>query len=305
LTRGAKSPTAIVVGDEVTFDIVDEPTKEGVIVGIEPRRTKLSRKVSTGMRESEQVVAANVDSLVIVASTSEPPLRPALIDRYLVAAGKGELEPILCINKIDLARSRLADAHTNQLAAVAGGGFPEWVDATSVRESDEIETVAERYQSLGYPVVLTSAKTGEGIEKLRRLLRDKISVFAGHSGVGKSSLLRTLAPDIELKTGEVNPHTGRGRHTTTVAELVHLPGSGYVIDTPGIRQLGLWELTPEDVRAYFVEIARFGSECRFNDCSHTVEPDCAVREAVAEGAIHPHRFESFLKLQNESNAETD
>ncbi len=275
LTKKMKATNPIVVGDEVTFEVVDEVKKEGVITDRHPRRTKLSRKISTGTRELEQVVAANIDNLVIVSSVADPPFRPGLIDRYLVAAAKGDLTPIICVNKVDL------------------GGL------------EELREVLDTYRDLGYPVVLTSAKTGQGIEELRERLRDRTSVFAGHSGVGKSSLLRMLAPGIQVKVAEVNPRTGRGRHTTTAAELVRLPDGGYVIDTPGIRQFSLWDLTEEDVRQFFVEIARYSVGCRFADCSHTVEPGCAVRAAVEQGYLHPRRYESFLRLLEEARGEIE
>jgi ribosome biogenesis GTPase len=275
LTKKMKSADPIVVGDEVTLEVVDEAKKEGVITERHPRRTKLSRKVSTGTRELEQVVAANIDNLVIVSSVADPPFRPGLIDRYLVAAAKGDLTPLICVNKVDL------------------GGL------------EELQEILETYRDLGYPVILTSTKTGQGIEELRERLRDRTSVFAGHSGVGKSSLLRLLVPGIQVKVAEVNPRTGRGRHTTTAAELVRLPDGGYVIDTPGIRQFSLWDLTEEDVRRFFVEIARYGAGCRFADCSHTVEPGCAVRAALEEGRLHPRRYESFLRLLEEARGEIE
>lgn len=270
--KGVKNTTPIAVGDVVRFEGLAGEDREGIIVQVLPRRTKLSRKSQSSPYEGnsyEDIVAANVDHVVIVASFQNPPLRPGLIDRYLVAAGKGGLEPIICLNKIDLANP------------------------------DEIEPVANVYRQLDYPVILTCAKSGRGMDELRRRLAEATSVFAGHSGVGKSTLLKQLCPGIEMKTAEVNPKTGRGKHTTTAAQLIHLPTGGYVIDTPGIRQFGLWDLTPEDVQVYFTEIAQQGQACRFRDCSHTVEPDCAVREAIERGAIHPQRYESFLKLQDE------
>lgn len=292
LIKRLTSPTPIVVGDVVTLEVTDEPKKEGVIVDRQPRRTKLSRKVFTGAREVEQIVAANIDHLVIVSSVAQPPLRPGLIDRYLVAAAKGDLAPIICINKSDLLH-----VATSEAAAV--------VEPERERLLDQVAEVKNLYEQLGYPVILTSAKTGEGIETLRQFLRETTAIFAGHSGVGKSSLLKVLHPGMEVKVAEVNPRTGRGRHTTTAAELVPLPGGGYVIDTPGIRQFSLWDVTPADVRRAFVEIAEWGRQCRFNDCSHTVEPECAVREAVASGRIHPRRYETFLSLQQEITTEEE
>jgi ribosome biogenesis GTPase / thiamine phosphate phosphatase len=270
--RGARNNAAITVGDLVQIEAVPGELMEGVIVGVLPRRTKLSRRIQSGPQDidgREDVVAANIDHVVVVASAHDPPLRPGLIDRYLVAAGKGGLDPIICINKIDLA------------------------------DPQEIEPVVDMYKRLSYPVILACAKSGRGIDELGQRLRDAISVLAGHSGVGKSTLLKQLCPGLDVRTGEVNRKSGRGKHTTTTAQLIQLPAGGYVIDTPGIRQFGLWDPTPEDVRTYFVEISRYSQECRFRDCSHVVEPDCAVREGLDRGLIHPMRYESFLRLQEE------
>jgi ribosome biogenesis GTPase len=278
LIKAAKQATPIAVGDVVRFEVLAGEATEGMIVEVLLRRTKLSRKVQSGPYDSnpyEDIVAANIDQVVIVASVQHPPLRPGLIDRYLVAAGKGELDPIICLNKMDLV------------------------------EPPEIEPTANIYRELGYPVILTSARLRHGMDELRQRLRDVTSVLAGHSGVGKSTLLKQLHPGIQVKTAEVNAKTGRGKHTTTAAELVRLPSGGYVIDTPGIRQFGLWDLTPEDVQTYFVDIAKYGQDCRFRNCSHTVEPGCAVREAVQQRLIHPLRYQSFLKLQEESKNPAD
>lgn len=276
LVKSVKSSTAITVGDHVLFEVQDSQHKRGVIVQVLPRRTKLSRKHQADGYDAaaqEDVVAANIDQVVIVASAHNPPLRPGLIDRYLVASLKGGLSPIICINKIDL-------------AVLA-----------------EVQPIAELYERLNYPVLMTCAKSGQGVDELRRHLSGRASVFAGHSGVGKTTLLKQLCPGIEVKTQEVSSKTGRGKHTTTSAELVRLPSGGYVIDTPGIRQFSLWDLTPEDVACYFVEIAEQSRACRFRDCSHTVEPACAVRQALQEGLIHPLRYESYLKLLQECKNE--
>jgi ribosome biogenesis GTPase len=272
IIKSMRETTPITVGDKVVFDLLDEREREAIITQVLPRRTKLSRKAQADLSQPnivEDVVAANIDQLVIVSAAQNPPLRPGLIDRYLIAAAKGGLEPLICVNKMDLA---------------------DWT---------EIQPTIELYRQLGYPAITTCAKTGEGTDELKTWLCEKASVFAGHSGVGKSTLLKRLCPGIEVKTEEVNPKTGRGKHATTAATLVHLPSGGYVIDTPGIRQFSLWDLAPEDVSHYFIEIAEHGQDCRFRNCTHTVEPDCAVRAALDEGLIHPQRFESYLKLLEE------
>ncbi len=213
LTRQGPRSSVIVIGDLVDITLLDIATHEALIIGVRSRRSQLSRRVTGGGARSssyEDVVAANIDAAVIVSSTKRPELNTELIDRYLVAAAKGQLEPIICVNKIDL-------------------------------EKEEAARVEGRYRSLGYPVVHTCAKTGEGVDQLIELMRSKTSVLAGHSGVGKSSLMKLLVPGVEVKTAEVSDRSGLGRHTTTTPELVPLPGGGYVIDTPGIRHFTLWQ----------------------------------------------------------------
>ncbi|MBI4468283.1 MAG: ribosome small subunit-dependent GTPase A [Acidobacteria bacterium] len=271
IARGARRSNAIVIGDLVDFSWVDRASGEARITGVHPRRTFLSRKVADRGPRSvsrEDVVAANVDTVIIVSSSRRPDLRSELIDHYLVAAARGRLEPVICINKVDL-------------------------------DQAESARMGEIYRALGYPVVYTCAKTGKGLVDLSGLMRSKISVLAGQSGVGKSSLLKALIPGIEVKTAEVSDRSGLGRHTTTTPELTGLPGGGYVIDTPGIRHFTLWQIEPRDVREAFVEIHAAGARCRFNDCSHSHEPDCAVLEAVSEGSIHPERYRNFIALQQE------
>jgi ribosome biogenesis GTPase len=211
------------------------------------------------------VFAANVDVLVVVASAAKPAFKPGLVDRYLIAAEVGGVEAVLCFNKVDL-----VDAEPPELQA---------------------------YRDLGVHVIKTSCETGEGLNELRAALRGKMSIFAGHSGVGKSSLLNALQPDLDLETREISEATKKGKHTTTTARLYQLDDGIRVIDTPGIRALGLWEVSPEEVAYYFPEIAEHGAGCKFRDCTHTHEPKCAVREAVETGAISRHRFESFQRIR--------
>lgn len=270
IARGSRRGNAIVIGDLVDFTWADRAAREALIIRVHPRRSQLSRKVfeDSGRTSShEDIVAANVDGVVIVSSSCRPDLRPELIDRYLVTAAKGCLKPVICINKMDLEREKALRA-------------------------------GERYQNLGYPVVYTCAKTSEGVPELVSFMRSRISVLSGESGVGKSSLLKLIVPGIEVKTGEVSG-SGLGRHTTTTPELTLIPDGGYVIDTPGIRYFTLWQIVPRDVREAFVEIHRYGEGCRFNDCSHTHEPDCAVLHALNEGRIAAERYESFIALQRE------
>ncbi len=212
------------------------------------------------------MLVANVDQLVIVMSLVEPDLKPHLIDRYLAAASKGGLAPVLCLNKIDRA------------------------------DPAELQPLVGAYSQLGVPAVLTSAVTGQGIARLRELLRGRATVFSGQSGVGKSSLLNAVQPGLGLRVREVSEATQKGRHTTTTAELIRLASGGWVVDTPGVRQLQLWDTRPEEVEGYFPELRPFVPLCGFPDCTHTHETRCAVKAAVARNLISPRRYQSYLGL---------
>lgn len=248
----------LAVGDEVLFSHERRRVEE-----ILPRRTALSRADPHNPR-LERVIAANVDKVVIVVALKSPPLRPGLIDRYLIAIGKSRAEPILCVNKIDL---------------LDGG--------------EELEALRP-YFDLGITVVKVSASTREGLGALSEALAGKICVFTGHSGVGKSSLLNALDPRLDLATGSVSTANDKGRHTTTSAAMYDLPNGAIVIDTPGIREWGLYEVSAADVRRYFHEFDAF--PCAFSDCTHTCEPDCAVKAAVEAGAIPAARYRGYLRI---------
>ncbi len=235
---------------------------EGVIERVEPRHGLLTR----ASKGREQVLVANVDQAVIVVSLVEPDLKPHLIDRYLASAAQGGIAPIICLNKVD----RVDPAAYQPLV-----GF---------------------YNQLGIPTLLTSAYTGIGIERLRRLLRDRQSVFSGQSGVGKSSLLNALEPDLGLRVREVSEVNQKGKHTTTTAELIKLGFGGWVVDTPGIRQFQLWDILPQEVERFFPEFHPFVSLCAFPDCTHTHEDRCAVKDAVARRLITDRRYTSYLGL---------
>lgn len=257
-----KRGAALAPGDRV---LVEEMEGEPWVRAVAPRRTKLSRPAMEHAGADEQVFAANVDVLVVIAAAAKPPFRPGLVDRYLIAAQIGGVEPVLCLNKIDLV--------------------------------DDEPPELQAYRDLGVRVVKTSVVTGEGVDELRAALRGKLSVLAGHSGVGKSSLLNALQPDLDLETREISEATKKGRHTTTTAKLYQLDDGIRVIDTPGIRALGLWEVSPEEVAYYFPEIAEHAAGCKFRDCTHTHEPKCAVRDAIESGQISKHRFASFQRIK--------
>ncbi len=260
----------VAVGDQV--ELVPGTDADGVIEAILPRRTKLSRRAA-GPRQHEQVVAANVDLILIVASFAEPTLNLDLVDRYLVAADQGGLAAVICVNKLDLAgRAK----HAGELDA---------------------------YQELGYAVVRTSAQSGIGIDLLRERLRGHTAVLAGPSGVGKSTLINAIQPGLELRTAPVSNRSGEGRHTTTASQLMPLAGGGYVIDTPGIREYTLWEIEPEQLDRLFPDLDAFREACRFGDCTHSHEPDCAIKDAVEAGEIIERRYASYLRMLEEVREE--
>jgi ribosome biogenesis GTPase len=258
LDRAARN--AVVPGDHVVVRTMDERT--GVIERVEPRHGVLSRHAG----RKEHVIAANVDQAVIVVSAAQPQLKPGVVDRFIVSAERGGIRPVICINKLDLVNAR------------------------------DLQPIAGVYAQLGYDVVLVSALQGAGITRLRALLRGRQSVVSGQSGVGKSSLLNAVAPQLERDTSGVSLDTGKGRHTTRVAEMLALDCGGWVIDTPGIRQLELWDVIPAEVEGYFRELRPFIARCKFPDCSHLHESGCAVRAAVEDGQITRMRYASYVRI---------
>lgn len=235
---------------------------EGIIERVEARHGVLSRT----SRGRKHTLVTNVDQLLIVASAAQPYLKPNLIDRLLVSAEKCGVRPIICINKVDLV------------------------------ELASLQPLVGVYSQLGYTVLLTSATTGFGIDRVRRALTGRESAVAGQSGVGKSSLLNAVDPGLRLRVAEVSAENQKGRHTTTTAQLLPLADGGYVVDTPGIRQFQLWDVVPAEVAGYFRDLRPFVSRCRFPDCTHTHESDCAVKEAVADDLLDARRYESYLHL---------
>jgi ribosome biogenesis GTPase / thiamine phosphate phosphatase len=250
----------VTCGDLVWFR--PAPNHEGMIERVEPRHGVLTR----ASRRREHVLVANVDQLVIVMSLVEPDLKPHLIDRYLASAQQGGLAPILCLNKADLV------------------------------EAVPLQPLVGAYNQLGIPTLLTSAATGVGIEQLRELLKDRATVFSGQSGVGKSSLLNAIQPDLGLRVRTVSDVNQKGRHTTTTAELIKLEFGGWVVDTPGVRQLELWDIIPEEVEGFFPEFRPFVPLCAFPDCTHTHEKDCAITRAVNRRQISIRRHHSYLGM---------
>lgn len=303
--------SSVVVGDRVWLS--DQSANHdgatvGVIERVESRQSRLSRRDRRGR---EHTIVANADQLLIVASVAQPRLKPHLIDRYLVAAANGDLRPIVVLNKWDLLPERCEHARKLPMPdrRTLAAAEPDVVDDEfDVDLADEdytgptltIDDVTAEVRALGYTCFATSAVTGLGIDQLRAELADRVTVLSGQSGVGKSSLINKLQPGMELATADVSDESEKGRHTTTLARLLRLDFGGYVVDTPGIRSFDLWDVDPGELEAFFVEFQPLLASCKFKDCHHTgVEPDCAVRQAVDDGAISPRRYASYLKMLEE------
>jgi ribosome biogenesis GTPase len=255
---------AAALGDRVLVRWLEDGM--GAIEEILERESVLSRS-APGRPDIEQVLVANPDQAVFVFSCAEPDPNFRMLDRLLVVAEREEIPAMICANKIDLVVRRSAKAEF------------------------------EPYRDLGYEVIYTSAKTGKGIRKLRRLLKNKISLLAGPSGVGKTSLLNKVQPGLGARTSAISNATGKGRHTTVVPELIPIKDGGYVADTPGLKAFALWDIEPEELDAYFPEIRPLVAGCEFSDCTHMHEPGCAVIEAVEVGQITPERYDSYIRIR--------
>lgn len=261
----------VAIGDRVRY--VDAGQSRGMITEILPRLSKLSRPATVpGQRVFEQVIVSNADLVIPVFAATNPPPKWGLLDRYLVTAEAAELPVLIVITKIDLADGN------NKLDA-------------------ELET----YRRIGYPVHAISSVTGEGIEEFKGTLQGKMSVLIGKSGVGKTSLLNAIQPGLGLRVKEVgNGELGKGRHTTTHLEMFNLDSGGAIVDTPGMREFGLWNIAPDELAYLFPEMADHVGGCKFGlSCRHDNEPGCAIRKAVMDGGISPHRYKSYMNLRSE------
>jgi ribosome biogenesis GTPase len=263
----------VAIGDRVVCTPSSDGT--GVIEAVLPRRNYLARSSAKPMPTAhtfEQVIAANLDQMVPVFSAANPEPKWQMLDRYLASAEAHGLPSHVIITKLDLVRGTRG-------------------------ESKLLEAV-ERYRQIGYPVLLTSAVDRQGLNELSKVLTGKVSVLVGKSGVGKSSLLNAIEPGLGLRVHAVSETTGKGRHTTTHYEMFPLAAGGALVDTPGVREFGLWGLTPEEVADLFIEMRPFLGQCKFGmSCQHDDEPGCAVKQAVMDGQISPYRYKSYLRLK--------
>lgn len=265
LKKGRKQGDIAAIGDWV--QVSEQEPGKGMVEEVEPRECMLYRMAPTPRGEYQQIIIANPDQAVFVFSTAMPEPRLNMLDRFLVIAEKEEINSIIVANKIDL---------------------------TGMNKAREY---FKRYQKIGYQVLYTSVIKNRGIKALKKELIGKTNVFAGPSGAGKTSILNAIQPGLGLSVKEVSDANKKGKHTTVSRKLVALSEGGYVADTPGLKALDLWDITPEEVDGYFREISKVLFDCRFSDCSHTHEPGCAVIEAIKNKEIHPDRYRSYLRMR--------
>ncbi|MFC1476177.1 ribosome small subunit-dependent GTPase A [Candidatus Zixiibacteriota bacterium] len=258
-----RQSSPVVVGDRVKFVVAEPPY--GTIEEIAERRNKLSRP-DVDNPDFEQVIVANIEQLIVVTSVDKPRLKLGAIDRFLLAAERCNMDGRVCINKIDLGP---IEKHRRAM---------------------------EIYRAAGYPVVACSALTGQGMEGVRRMVQYHVSLVAGHSGVGKSTIINALQPGLSIKTAEISAATGKGVHTTTAVQLHPLDFGGYIADAPGLREVGLWEIQPGELAELYPEMRRLGGNCRFRNCVHIGEPGCAIKDAVARGELAPERYEGYTRI---------
>ncbi|MFA6276060.1 MAG: ribosome small subunit-dependent GTPase A [Pedobacter sp.] len=265
--QGIQTTNPIAVGDKVGFEL--EPNAEtGVIDTLQDRKNYIIRK-SINLSKQAQIIAANLDQAFLIVTLASPRTSLGFIDRFLVTSEAYSIPTCLIFNKLDLFSKQ------------------------------GLEILAEYkaiYEKIGYPCYEVSALKGTNVDQIKDLLKDKTTLFSGHSGVGKSSLINALLPGFEIKTGEISDWSDKGQHTTTFAEMHSLPFGGYLIDTPGIRELGIFDIRPEELSHYFVEMRERLNQCRFNNCRHVNEPGCAVIKAVENGEIEVSRYESYLSI---------
>lgn len=266
--KGFKVTNPIAVGDKVVYDIEDENENTGIITDILPRENYIIRQ-SVHKTAHGHLIASNLDQAILIVTLTFPRTSLGFIDRFLVSAESFRIPTILVFNKLDMLNEEGIEFQ-KELAAM--------------------------YDALGYHSIFTSATEGTGIEEFRAILKNKISLVSGHSGVGKSTLINAVAPDLDLATSEVSTYANKGVHTTTFAEMFELEPNTFIIDSPGIKELGLADIAPAEISHYFPEMREMLNECRFNNCLHINEPNCAVKDAVEEEKIAHSRYLSYLSM---------
>ena len=264
--EGIKNTNPLVVGDHVLFDLMEDQT--GIITQIEKRKNYIDRK-STKLSKISHLIAANIDQAFLVVTLQDPRTSLGFIDRFLVAAEGFRIPTTLVFNKMDIYEEEMLEM---------------------------VEYLSDLYSSVGYSILHTSIVTEEGIDQMRAKMSGKVSLFSGHSGVGKSALINTLYPGLDLKVGELSQYHRKGRHTTTFAQMFQLEAKTFIINTPGIKEFGLIEYSKDEIRDYFPEIRAYNNQCRFADCTHVHEPDCEVIKAVEEGKIPSSRYLNYVAI---------
>lgn len=270
------STNPVAVGDWAEMEIEDETAGTAIISYIHNRRNYINRQ-SPRHKHQHHIVAANLDQSMLVATLKEPKTSQGFIDRFLVASEMYHVPAIIVFNKSDLYKTKELEK------------FSQW---------------SKMYKSVGYKVLLMSAEKKEGVEPVMALLKDKTTLISGHSGVGKSSLLNVIFPEINLKTQDVSGWSGKGQHTTTFAEMYDLPQGGRIIDTPGMREFGLVDIDKQEVSHYFPEMRERLNGCQFNNCMHYNEPGCAIKEAVNNQEINEDRYISYLSIMESIEAKS-
>lgn len=265
---GITSTNPLAVGDRVEIEKENEAGQTAMITAILPRKNYINRQ-SPRVKHQHHIIAANIDQSLLVATLREPKTSQGFIDRFLVVSEAYHVPSVIVFNKADLYRDK---------------------------ERAIFESWKKMYEDIGYSVCLTSMRDNMGIEQLQHILKDKTTLLSGHSGVGKSSLLNRLMPGLNIRIQEVSGHSGKGLHTTTFAEMYDLPGGGKVIDTPGMREFGLVDITRQELSHYFPEMRQLLQGCQFNNCVHINEPGCMIKEAVADGRIHEDRYVSYYNI---------
>lgn len=262
------STNPIAVGDEVIVETENEGEGTVMITDILPRRNYVTRQ-SPSHKKQHHIVASNLDQSLLFATLKDPKTSQGFIDRFLVTCEAYHIPALIVFNKADLYRKK---------------------------EQEQYEALKDMYNDIGYTTVLMSLPKGEGVEEVKSLLKDKITLMSGHSGVGKSTFINAIFPELNLKTQDVSGWSGKGMHTTTFAEMFDLPFGGKIIDTPGMREFGLVDISKQELSHYFPEMAKLINDCQFNNCLHINEPGCAVKKAVEDGIINEERFFSYYKI---------